>query len=80
MRRFIALLLLLSLYTGAAACSDNAPPAADPAAPSTESGLPVVEVRYDGGVIHAELADDTDERARGLGGRALLPERTPPSM
>lgn len=68
MRRFGALLVLLSLYAGSAACSGDTPPT--PAA----SSLPVVEVRYDGGVIRAEVADDANERALGLGGRTTLAE------
>lgn len=56
---------LFAIVLIAAACGDDAPP-------EPNAGLPEIDIRYDGGTLHAELAITPDERAIGLGGRDAL--------
>ncbi len=60
-------LLLLVLMVGiwGSACGDDSPP-------GPNHGLPVIDMRYDGGTLRAEVATTVDERAIGLGGRDAL--------
>lgn len=65
MLRFAAApLLLILLLAGACGGDDTA------AGPN--DGLPVIDMRYDGGTLRAEVATTVDERAIGLGGRDAL--------
>jgi uncharacterized membrane protein (UPF0127 family) len=68
MRRILAAMLMLALALGACADDD-----ADVGADST-SGLPVIDLRYEGGTLRVELALTAEDRVRGLGGRDALAE------
>ncbi len=57
-----SLLLVLLLGIAAGACGDDAPP-------GPNHGLPVIDVRYEGGTLRAEVATTADARSIGLSGR-----------
>jgi uncharacterized membrane protein (UPF0127 family) len=52
----------------ATACGD----AGGSATPTPTSGLPVTDVRYDGGTMRVEVANTPDDRAQGLSDRDRL--------
>lgn len=68
--RTIALASLLLVASFVAACGDDNGAATTPPTP----GLPVIDLRYEGGVLRVEVAATAADRAQGLGNRDTLAE------